>query len=94
MHFEDAERPIPYQGGRLRHRIEDLVEARIGVKDIDNRIRVKRHDADWGSERGTPSSGPDCHSLEDSARGLFSQGNDASASNGRSSCSSGEPTKN
>lgn len=42
---------------RMKHTIEDLVDAAPGVQDIDNRIRVRREESRYGSSQSGSMSG-------------------------------------
>jgi hypothetical protein len=44
------------QHRHVKHRLEDIVDACMGVQDIDNRVRVRRA---GDSERGTEAGSPD-----------------------------------
>jgi hypothetical protein len=47
---------VPHRS--IRHRLEDVVDACLGVQDIDNRVRVRRPGgADGGGATGEPGSG-------------------------------------
>lgn len=79
---------------RMKHRIEDLVEARIGVKDIDNRIRVRRQDTDWGSESNSTSSPKRSNTQNESTESTQTPQGSIGSWNGRSSNAGGTMTKN
>lgn len=64
VHLEGS---VPHRA--MKHRIEDIVDGAIGVKDIDNRIRVRRYD-----ERDAPKPAAESQAEDTTTRGGGSPG--------------------
>ena len=76
----------------MKHQLEDLVDRCLGVKDIDNRVRVERESSSGGTSSSASAESGRKSTTGSSLQGIGSSGIGSSSSGstgGSSSASSG-----